>query len=154
MFKKIIPIEVLRSIIVNNSTQQLRLNFLTLRLHDLDANAQSISSQKMNLMYQAQNLSTETFNPASGISFGGTATDNTEWAIDGDDFNFEDMSFDNPTENQQVNKEALAEQLKEISEQEKILDMQLIQINTERTAVKTERDSLKEKMDNDNKIEN
>ena len=126
-------------------TNQSRLQFLTVRLHDLDMNAQQISEQKSVLAAQAQNASMNmNLSSMSGIAMGGQS-DAVEWQLDGENAQIEDFDFDfdMSSAKDEVNQQAYDEKMQEISEQEKLLDMQMLQIKMEREAVSTEYDSVK-----------
>ena len=105
------------------SANQARLMTLTARQHDLELRAQQISATKMILSLQSQKWATdysEALNAATAGKEGGFDQDAIETAK---------ANYDAKTT--------------EISAQEKLLDMELTQINTEHSAVKTEYDAIK-----------
>lgn len=135
-------------------TNQSRLQFLTVRLHNLDASAQQISEQKRVLMSQAQSANMNYSNSAGGVAMG-SQSDSVEWQLDDTNGQMEDFdfNFEAPQVNENANNQVDEEKLKEISEQEKMLDMQMIQINMERKAVSTEYDSVKKLIKEDQEKE-
>ena len=105
------------------SANQARLMTLTARQHDLELRAQQISATKMTLSLQSQKWATEyseKLNEATALKDGG---------FDQNAINAAKAKYD--------------EETTKISSQEKLLDMELTQINTEHSAVKTEYDSIK-----------
>ena len=105
------------------SANQARLMTLTARQHDLELRAQQISATKMTLSLQSQKWATEY----------STALNS---ATSGQSGNFDQNAIDNA-------KAAYDANTASISSQEKLLDLELTQINTEHSAVKTEYDAIK-----------
>ena len=105
------------------AANQARLMTLTARQHDLELRAQQISATKMTLSLQSQKWATEY----------STALNS---ATSGQSGNFDQNAIDNA-------KAAYDANTASISSQEKLLDLELTQINTEHSAVKTEYDAIK-----------
>ena len=105
------------------SANQARLMTLTARQHDLELRAQQISATKMTLSLQSQKWATEYSNALNSATSGQSGNFNQN-AI-----NAAKASYDANTAS--------------ISSQEKLLDLELTQINTEHSAVKTEYDAIK-----------
>ena len=105
------------------SANQARLMTLTARQHDLELRAQQISAQKMVLTYQSQQWASEYSTALND------ATANKSGGFDQDAINTAKGKYDAA--------------MTSLSSQEKLLDMELTQINTEHNAVKTEYDSIK-----------
>lgn len=95
------------------ASNQARLMTLTSRQHDLELRAQSISAQKMIMAMESQSVATTYTNALNAGSDSSTALGSYTAAM------------------------------AEISAAEKLLDLELTQINTEHEAVKTEYDSVK-----------
>ena len=116
------------------SANQARLMTLTARQHDLELRAQQISATKMILSLQSQQWATE-YSEALNAATAGTKTETEgEETTSASGFNQEAI------ETAKANYDA---KTTEISAQEKLLDMELTQINTEHSAVKTEYDAIK-----------
>ena len=105
------------------SANQARLMTLTARQHDLELRAQQISATKMTLSLQSQKWATEYSEALNS-------------ATSGQSGNFDQNAIDNA-------KAAYDANTASISSQEKLLDLELTQINTEHSAVKTEYDAIK-----------
>ena len=105
------------------SANQARLMTLTARQHDLELRAQQISATKMTLSLQSQKWATE-------------YSEKLNEATSGKDGGFDQAAITTA-------KAKYDEETTKISAQEKLLDMELTQINTEHSAVKTEYDSIK-----------
>ena len=105
------------------AANQARLMTLTARQHDLELRAQQISATKMTLSLQSQKWATEYSNALNS-------------ATSGQSGNFDQNAIDNA-------KAAYDANTASISSQEKLLDLELTQINTEHSAVKTEYDAVK-----------
>ena len=103
------------------SANQARLMTLTSRLHDLELRAQTISAQKMVLAMQTQSAATAYSNSLNDAMKG-----------DGSG-NFDSSKIDT----------SYSTTITNLSASEKLLDLELTQINTEHTAVNTEYDSIK-----------
>ena len=105
------------------SANQARLMTLTARQHDLELRAQQISATKMTLSLQSQKWATEYSNALNSATSGQSGNFNQE------KINAAKATYD--------------EKPASISSQEKLLDLELTQINTEHSAVKTEYDAVK-----------
>ena len=105
------------------AANQARLMTLTARQHDLELRAQQISATKMTLSLQSQKWATEYSNALNS-------------ATSGQSGNFDQDAIDNAKATYDANTAS-------ISSQEKLLDLELTQINTEHSAVKTESDAVK-----------
>ena len=105
------------------AANQARLMTLTARQHDLELRAQQISATKMTLSLQSQKWATEYSNALNS-------------ATSGQSGNFDQDAIDNAKATYDANTAS-------ISSQEKLLDLELTQINTEHSAVKTEYDAVK-----------
>ena len=105
------------------AANQARLMTLTARQHDLELRAQQISATKMTLSLQSQKWATEYSNALNS-------------ATSGQSGNFDQDAIDNA-------KAAYDANTASISSQEKLLDLELTQINTEHSAVKTDYDAVK-----------
>ena len=105
------------------SANQARLMTLTARQHDLELRAQQISATKMTLSLQSQQWATEYSNELNKATAGNNG-------------GFDQGAIETA-------KAKYDEKTTAISAQEKLLDMELTQINTEHSAVKTEYDSIK-----------
>jgi len=105
------------------AANQARLMTLTARQHDLELRAQQISATKMTLSLQSQKWATEY----------STALNS---ATSGQSGNFDQTAINNAKATYDANTAS-------ISAQEKLLDLELTQINTEHSAVKTEYDAVK-----------
>ncbi|MBR1907334.1 hypothetical protein IJ818_00165 [bacterium] len=105
------------------AANQARLMTLTARQHDLELRAQQISAQKMVLTYQSQQWASEYSTALND------ATANKSGGFDQDAINAAKSKYDAA--------------MTSLSSQEKLMDMELTQINTEHQAVKTEYDSIK-----------
>ena len=105
------------------AANQARLMTLTARQHDLELRAQQISATKMTLSLQSQKWATDYSNALNS-------------ATSGQSGNFDQNAIDNA-------KAAYDANTASISSQEKLLDLELTQINTEHSAVKTEYDAVK-----------
>ena len=112
------------------SANQARLMTLTARQHDLELRAQQISATKMTLSLQSQQWATAYSNALTHAITKSDKTDQNGNKI------FDQDTITNA-------KAKYAEETTKISAQEKLLDMELTQINTEHSAVKTEYDSIK-----------
>lgn len=105
------------------AANQSRLMTLTARQHDLELRAQQISAKKMILSLQSQQFATaysEALNSATADKSGG---------FDQAAINAASGTYNSATIS--------------LSAAEKLLDLELTQINTEHNAVKTEYDSIK-----------
>ena len=112
------------------SANQARLMTLTARQHDLELRAQQISATKMTLSLQSQQWATAYSNALNdAITKSDKTDDNGNKIFDQDKITAAKDTYDIEITN--------------ISAQEKLLDMELTQINTEHSAVKTEYDSIK-----------
>ena len=109
--------------IMGIAANQARLMTLTARQHDLELRAQQISAQKMVLTYQSQQWASEYSTALND------ATANKSGGFDQDAINAAKSKYDAA--------------MTSLSSQEKLMDMELTQINTEHQAVKTEYDSIK-----------
>jgi len=96
---------------------------LTARQHDLELRAQQISAQKMVLTYESQQWASEYSTALND------ATVNKSGGFDQEAINTAKAKYDAA--------------MTSLSSQEKLMDMELTQINTEHQAVKTEYDSIK-----------
>ena len=105
------------------AANQARLMTLTARQHDLELRAQQISATKMTLSLQSQKWATDYSNALNS-------------ATSGQSGNFDQNAIDNAKVTYDKNTSS-------ISAQEKLLDLELTQINTEHSAVKTEYDAVK-----------
>ena len=105
------------------SANQARLMTLTARQHDLELRAQQISATKMTLSLQSQKWATEYSEALNS-------------ATSGQSGNFNQTAIDDAKASYDANTAS-------ISSQEKLLDLELTQINTEHSAVKTEYDAIK-----------
>lgn len=105
------------------SANQARLMTLTARQHDLELRAQQISAEKMVLSLQSQKWATE-YSVALNSATSGQAGGFNQDAIDTAKANYDAKTTS-------------------VSSQEKLLDLELTQINTEHSAVKTEYDAVK-----------
>ncbi len=105
------------------SANQARLMTLTARQHDLELRAQQISATKMTLSLQSQKWATEYSEALNS-------------ATSGQSGNFDQSAIDSAKATYDANTAS-------ISSQEKLLDLELTQINTEHSAVKTEYDAVK-----------
>ena len=105
------------------AANQARLMTLTARQHDLELRAQQISATKMTLSLQSQKWATEYSNALNS-------------ATSGQSGNFDQNATDTA-------KATYDAKTASISSQEKLLDLELTQINTEHSAVKTEYDAVK-----------
>ena len=105
------------------AANQARLMTLTARQHDLELRAQQISATKMTLSLQSQKWATEYSNALN------SATSGQSGNFDQNAINSAKAAYDANTAS--------------ISSQEKLLDLELTQINTEHSAVKTEYDAVK-----------
>ena len=105
------------------AANQARLMTLTARQHDLELRAQQISATKMTLSLQSQKWATDYSNALNS-------------ATSGQSGNFDPDAIDNAKATYDANTAS-------ISSQEKLLDLELTQINTEHSAVKTEYDAVK-----------
>jgi len=106
------------------SSNQARLMTLTARQHDLELRAQEMSAQKMIWTMQTQGVATTYSKELSRIS----AEDWTDEA--------KSEAYDKA-----LNTYTLA--MISLSSKEKLLDLELTQVNTEHSAVKTEYDAVK-----------
>ena len=105
------------------AANQSRLMTLTARQHDLELRAQQISAKKMILSLQSQKFATD-YSAALN-----SATANQSGGFNQDAINTASAAYNSATAS--------------LSAAEKVLDMELTQINTEHNAVKTEYDSIK-----------
>ena len=105
------------------AANQARLMTLTARQHDLELRAQQISATKMTLSLQSQKWATEYSKALNS-------------ATSGQSGNFDQNAIDTA-------KATYDAKTASISSQEKLLDLELTQINTEHSAVKTEYDAVK-----------
>lgn len=110
------------------SANQARLMMLTARQHDLELRAQQISAHKMMLINESQIWATK-YNDALKAYSESVADDPDNIATYKAVLDLAKEAYDSSTTN--------------ITNEEKILDMQLTNINTEHEAVKTEYDSIK-----------
>lgn len=102
------------------SANQSRLMTLTARLHDLELRAQQISASKMVTAMLSQSAATEYSNSLNSAMMASGGFDSSK--VQSANYNTTMTSLSNA---------------------EKLLDLELTQINTEHTAVKTEYDSVK-----------
>lgn len=105
------------------SANQARLMTLTARLHDLELRAQSISALKMTLSLQSQEFATAYSTALND------ATANQSGGFDQSAIDTAKATYDAATAS--------------LSSREKLLDLELTQINTEHEAANTEYDSIK-----------
>ena len=105
------------------AANQSRLMTLTARQHDLELRAQQISAKKMILSLQSQKFATD-YSAALN-----SATANQSGGFNQDAINTASAAYNSATIS--------------LSAAEKLLDLELTQINTEHNAVKTEYDSIK-----------
>lgn len=128
------------------AANQARLMTLTARQHDLELRAQSISALKMVKSLESQAMATEYANALDNYS-------KAKQAASGDTSITYSLSYlgTDGTTHTAADAQGLLEGAKarydaataQISSEEKILDMELTQINTEHTAIKTEYDAVK-----------
>ena len=127
------------------SANQARLMTLTARQHDLELRAQQISATKMTLSLQSQKWATD-YSNALNSATSGKSGNFDQSAIEytsaltsvtlGQSGNFDQNAIDTA-------KATYDAKTASISSQEKLLDLELTQINTEHSAVKTEYDAVK-----------
>ena len=104
------------------SANQARMMTLTARMHDLELRAQQISNEKVVMSLQSEAYATQ-YSDAMNAATSDDGSVNTSM------LKTAQATYDKQTA--------------EISRQEKMLDLELSQINTEHSAVTTEYDSVK-----------
>lgn len=105
------------------SANQSRMMTLTARMHDLELRAQQISNEKVVMSLKSEAYATQ-YSDAMN-----RATSSSDGSVDESMLRAAQAEYDKNTS--------------EISRAEKLLDLELSQINTEHSAVTTEYDSVK-----------
>lgn len=105
------------------SANQSRMMTLTARMHDLELRAQQISNEKVVMSLKSEAYATKYADDMN------SATSSSDGSVNESMLKAAQSEYDKNTS--------------EISRQEKLLDLELSQINTEHSAVTTEYDSVK-----------
>ena len=105
------------------SANQARMMTLTARMHDLELRAQQISNEKVVMSLQSEAYALQYSNAMNA------ATSSSDGSVNESMLKAAQATYDQQTAS--------------ISKEEKLLDLELSQINTEHSAVTTEYDSVK-----------